>query len=299
MIPSDRYPLVAIQNFIQATRDSGYKSTSAALAELVDNALEAKASCVEIRVESPDDDHLRSISVSDNGTGMTPATLQVALQFGGSTRFNSRDGLGRYGMGLPNSSLSQARRVDVYSWQKPNSIWSSYLDVDEIASGKVLSVPRPVRIRTNSPSEYPNSPTGTVVHLSRCDRLDFKTLRPLTRKLHSDLGRIFRTQLHQGKALTINDVPVQPFDPLYICSGANLSGAVGFGPPLSYRIASPNGCQASEVLVRFSILPIEEWHSLSNAEKNRAGIAKGAGVSVVRARDSVYIDMWDDYLEPA
>lgn len=35
--------------------------------------------------------------------------------------------------------------------------------------------------------------------------------------------------------------------------------------------------------VRFTELPISEWHSLSNEEKNAQGIAKNAGVSVVRA----------------
>ena len=44
--------------------------------------------------------------VQDNGTGMDPFTLRTALRFGGTTRFNDRTGLGRYGMGLPNSSLS-------------------------------------------------------------------------------------------------------------------------------------------------------------------------------------------------
>ena len=110
------FPLVAIRSFIQATRDSGYKSTSAALAELVDNAFEAEASSVEIElVESPVTGEKRVI-VTDNGGGMSPSTMQLALQFGGSTRFNSRRGAGRYGMGLPNSSLSQTRRVDVYRY---------------------------------------------------------------------------------------------------------------------------------------------------------------------------------------
>ena len=56
-----------------------------------------------------------SLEVVDNGRGMNSRTLRQALQFGGSSRFNNRSGLGRYGMGLPNSSLSQARCVDVYS----------------------------------------------------------------------------------------------------------------------------------------------------------------------------------------
>jgi hypothetical protein len=102
------YPLVAIRAFIEATRDSGYKSTSSALAELIDNALEAGASCVDIAVGDVVGDQLKSVSVTDNGAGMTRPTMQLALQFGGSTRFNSRRSLGRYGMGLPNGSLKRA-----------------------------------------------------------------------------------------------------------------------------------------------------------------------------------------------
>jgi hypothetical protein len=41
------------------------------------------------------------------------------------------------------------------------------------------------------------------------------------------------------------------------------------------------------VHVRFSELPVYEWHKLSNDEKRRIGISKGAGVSVVRARREV------------
>jgi hypothetical protein len=37
------------------------------------------------------------------------------------------------------------------------------------------------------------------------------------------------------------------------------------------------------VRVRFSELPVHEWHKLSNDEKRRIGVSKGAGVSVVRA----------------
>ncbi len=43
--------LVNFQNFIVATRDSGYKSTASALAELVDNAIEAAATKVEIQID--------------------------------------------------------------------------------------------------------------------------------------------------------------------------------------------------------------------------------------------------------
>jgi hypothetical protein len=274
------YPLIAIRSFIQATRDSGYKSTSSAIAELVDNSFEAQASIVEISLGG--DDNGRRIVVTDNGTGMPPQTMQLALQFGGSTRFNSRRGAGRYGMGLPNGSLSQARRVDVYSWTNPNKIWSSYLDVDEIASGALDSVPPPVKFKPQDSNEYPSSPSGTIVSLTKCDRLDYKTVRAQLKRLQLDLGRIFRQQIYEGKILQINGALVKAIDPLFFREGNHLIGAEPYGPPLNYDISPLDGGH-SKVSVRFSVLPLEKWHSFSNEEKNLHGISKGAGVSVIRA----------------
>ena len=84
------YPLVAIQNFIQATRDSGYKSTSSALAELVDNSLQAGAKLVSIGIAVQDETAANPLRVSvlDDGCGMDKKTLRQALRFGGSSRFN-------------------------------------------------------------------------------------------------------------------------------------------------------------------------------------------------------------------
>jgi hypothetical protein len=277
------FPLVAIKSFIEATRDSGYKSTSSALAELVDNAFEAQASTVEI-VLSEDEDGSKRILVGDDGTGMPANVLQLALQFGGSTRFNSRRGTGRYGMGLPNGSLSQARRVDVFSWAEPKKIWSSYLDVDEIASGKLDCVPPPVRFHPPA-SHRPESNSGTNVVLTRCDRLTYRTIRAQVKRLHADLGRMFRQQLYSKKVIRINDELVMPDDPLFLREGSNRVGAEEYGPPLTYKIVPPGSSSKAKsvVTVRFALLPVEEWHGLSNEEKNKSGITKSAGVSVIRA----------------
>lgn len=271
------YPLVAIQTFIEATRDSGYKSTAAALSELVDNSFEAEANTVLVSLSEDADG--KCITVADDGTGMSPQTMQLALQFGGSTRFNSRLGTGRYGMGLPNGSLSQARRVDVYSWTNSEKIWASYLDVDEIASGDISSVPAPRQFKPDA--DAPSSPTGTVVVLSKCDRLDFRTQKTQAKYLHLDFGRIFRHQLYSGKKLLINGERVKPIDPLFLRNGNNLTGAEPYGPTLCYDVASPGG-KASQISVRFVVLPIEQWCSFSNEEKNAHRISKGAGVSIVR-----------------
>ncbi|TAN24251.1 MAG: ATP-binding protein [Acidobacteria bacterium] len=277
------YPLVAIRSFIESARDSGYKGTSAAIAELVDNSFEADAKTVDISVSRGDGGAMR-LSVADDGAGMPAGTMQLALQFGGSTRFGSRLGAGRYGMGLPNSCLSQARRVDVESWTSPHNVWATYLDVDAIASGSLRGVPVPVRILPDHAGDLPACPSGTRVTLTRCDRLDFQTVRPQARRLRADLGRIFRQRLYDGGMIRVNGDLVDPFDPLFLREGSNLTGAEAYGPPLAYEVSASGGESArSLVTVRFSVLPIERWCGLPNSEKNRLGIAKAAGVSVLRA----------------
>ena len=145
--------IIALDKFILATRDSGYKGTESAVAELVDNAVQAGARKIMIDIVADPDDHEHPLRVSvlDDGCGMDRRTLRQALRFGGSSRFDDRTGRGRYGMGLPNSSLSQARRVDVYSWRRPGSVLRTYLDVDEIANGDLKEVPDPLAGRLPSP----------------------------------------------------------------------------------------------------------------------------------------------------
>ena len=292
MKPAPSYPIVALNRFIEATRDSGYKNTSAAVAELIDNSFEAEASVVQVVINEQNVGARRELEVivSDNGDGMTPSTLRLALQFGGTTRFNSRLGVGRYGMGLPNSSLSQGRRVDVYSWKRAGLIWWSYLDVDEIAAGVIQNVPKPMRKCLTTVDCINESQHGTIVIWSKCDRLNHKKVKTLTAKLHAELGKIFRRQIYNGKTIKINGKIVQPVDPLFLHKGANPLGATQYGPTLKYEVQVPNTCskaRTATVSVTFSELPIEKWHNLSNDEKRIYGISKGAGVSVLRGNREI------------
>src|SRR5438094_3927549 len=135
--------LVSEEHFVLATRDTGYRTVAAAVAELIDNSLQAGATEIKILVTDADGSG-PSVAVLDNGCGMDAAVLGTALCFGGTTRFDDRSGPGRYGMGLPNSSVSRARRVDVYSWRDSGKVIHTHLDVDDVAGGRArgVSVPR-------------------------------------------------------------------------------------------------------------------------------------------------------------
>ena len=283
---SNEHEVIKLEQFIEATRDSGYKSTASSIAELVDNSFEAGATGIEIDfTESPT--RQIQVSVQDNGCGMTPSVLRLALKFGGSTRFNSRKGTGRYGMGLPNSSLSRARRVDVYTWRKPRVVWWSYLDIDEVASGKITSVPKPKRHKFTSSNKPKRSRSGTVVVWSKCDRLEYKVLKRLISKLSTFLGQTFRREIWERRRIRINGEYVRSVDPMFLREGDNLLGAVPYGAPMSYEIRIPqmvgDRSSLSTVRVTFSELPIETWHHFSNEDKRVFGITKGAGASILRS----------------
>src|SRR5882672_7511310 len=177
--------IIAVDRFIQSTRDSGYKSTSSAIAELVDNALQAGATTIAVRIVAVDESQACpiAISVSDNGCGMSPETLRQALRFGGSSRFNDRKGLGRYGMGLPNASLSQAKKVALYSWQSSGRAYSTYLDVEEIASSQMTQVPAPAVAKIPQWVKPQRTASGTVVVWESCDRLDHRRIVTVARKI--------------------------------------------------------------------------------------------------------------------
>ncbi|MHC4395730.1 MAG: ATP-binding protein [Planctomycetota bacterium] len=285
--------IIALDKFIQATRDSGYKGTYSAVSELVDNSLQAGAKHVRIKIffVVQDSQCPFQIAVLDDGCGMDKNTLRQALRFGGSSRFNERNGIGRYGMGLPNSSLSQAQRVEVYTWINPKKTLYSYLDVTEIASGELTEVPEPKT--KNLPKIFNKGirKSGTLVLWTNCDRLSNRRISTITNKLSQALGRIFRHYIWDGVEIYINGKLVKPIDPTFQTGQNGDEGATVFGQTICYEIAAPSGngspSKVGEVTVTFTELPVYSWHSLTNEEKRRRGISNNAGVSIVRANREV------------
>jgi hypothetical protein len=304
------YSIVRQDQFIKATRDSGYKGTDSALSELIDNSIQARANSVSIDFITVEEEwdgpgrpkmpRVMQVLVADNGRGMDPETLRRSLRFGDSSRFGDRTGLGRFGMGLPNASVSQARRVEVYSWLRGCKPLHTYIDVDLVASGEMSEVPEP-REKT-IPAPYAHlctSASGTLVVWQNCDRLDHDgKADTLERDLRSTLGRMFRYYLIQDFELTINRKRVGPVDPLYLMPQARLQGdplATKHGDTLQFNVPVPGSPgQTSPVEVTISLLP-EEWQvhfGPGKTKEQKEGlkarqIESTAGYSMVRANREI------------
>ena len=140
-------PLFLGQTVINSLRDMGYNSTTSALCELIDNSIQWKAQNIRIYIQQDGvpGNYRTNLAVLDDGCGMAPNVLKVALSFGGSLNYDNRAGIGRYGMGMKTAALSMCPVLDVYSWQEAGAFYNMTLDVAEIGknSSNMITLPEP------------------------------------------------------------------------------------------------------------------------------------------------------------
>jgi len=228
-------------NGVLSLRENGYRDTAMALAELIDNSIQANATIIDIVIiERFSSQWLaEDIFVIDNGEGMDRETLKMALRFGGGTRHGAKKGLGKFGMGLPNSSASQTPRFEVYSWRRKNRIYYNYFDFNEIKEKQSEYLPEVkeldgLEIPANIFKQYD---TGTLVKWKSCDRLILRRTNKLVTHIVEPLGRIFRYFINNDLDINIKVYQhngedyserkelrekVKPLDPLFLMTDTQL-----------------------------------------------------------------------------
>lgn len=308
---SENNQIIPAKTAIETFRDAGYKNTASALAELIDNSIEAEGDDIQVltfenqvAVKQRLSSQIQELAVYDNGCGMSPEVLSICLQFGNGTRLASRKGMGRFGIGLPNASISQARRIDVYSWIE-RVCHHTYMDIDEIQKldqQHVNSVER-----NDLPKKYSDKieggikDSGTLVVWSKCDRLDMARSRTLYKILNQDLCRIYRHFLDDdntyGKQVSIrlittgNDREIFSLyanDPLYLMTPNNLPGYencitnIPHGDVITFPVEYDHEGSKAEVQIRFSIA-LPETQALGGNSAVGKHYRKSTGISFVRA----------------
>ena len=245
---------------INVLRSQGYKSTATAVAELIDNSIEANAKDIDIlaisekiMVGRTSSQRVTKIGVLDNGDGMPIEILENSLGFGKGTRLGDKAiSLGKYGWGLKGSSISQGRRVEVYSWQNIN--WEGKdvqkeevnmlsLDVDKVDEDdtneldKVVKTTLPKDVVSNFGYKIKKHPSGTLVFWLSLDQLKFKRVISLVNSLNTELCRLYRFFINgidygDKRNISIQDInpngvietKLHANDPMYLMKPNNLPG---------------------------------------------------------------------------
>ena len=302
---------------LTALRQAGYRSTATAVAELVDNSIEAEANNIdiiaiskEVLINTRTSNQVQKIAVLDDGDGMTTDILENCLSLGWGTRLNTREGLGRFGFGLKGASISQARRVEIYSWIKKGEVYKAYLDLDEINSNKQQAL-NPIE-KTDLPKEIIKhfskaiGESGTLVVWDDLDQMDLKRAETLLSRINKELCRIYRhfldncdaygkkrhislhmLQLDTGKC---NTKKLKANDPLYLLTPNNLpdyeneSTNETYDKTFTIDIPYMDGFheKKSKVEFRFTIAK-PEIQNLGGSSKVGKHYGNNTGISIVRA----------------
>ena len=239
-------------------------------------------------------------------------------------------------MGLPQSSISQCKRVDIWTWQNgADNAYHCYLDRDEIKNSGLQVVPKPSA--TAVPDEWRqvvaniSEPTGTLVVWSQLYRVQWSGGAKTLERTAELCGRIYRKYLtDKKKPILINlmlasnetghlhrkseqDCP--PNDPLYLMSRSSTPKPFNDRPMFKMfnerKWAVPVGDIQGEIHVRCTMALADAINEAKSsiawpkpyANPGSAPWGKHAdrnkGVSIVRAQRELELSLaWVNNYEP-
>lgn len=179
-----------------------------ALADIIDNSLDALADRITIRFVT-EDERVVALRIRDNGIGMTPEVLQTAMTLGRRRTYDG-EALGHFGIGLKAASLSQAPALTVYTRNhfreacamriRRGSFTGEVLDDDAAADGYEIDASGPAS-------------TGTVVEWNAPETISHSSIVAERRAwleqtitlLAGELGLVFHRLIERrGVRITID-----------------------------------------------------------------------------------------------
>lgn len=302
---------------LQSSRNNDF-SPEAAIAEVIDNSLEANAKNIHIKFifkTPPGKKKERPylIAFGDDGKGMNEEVLQLCLQLGYSDRYNSREGIGRFGVGMTNGAIRVCEFVEVYSRQKGGNWNYTFLDIENRPDNQDPGI-EPVQAKS-IPKEFQDlvGDHGTLVIWKNIDRIDADFN---IEEIKHWLGRVYRKFI--GKKIIKNGKPIDnpnvrkisiddgkkveqlvAFDPLYVIPNeqrpqdetAKLQAEKTFSFEVD-EVDAPDGNEKTgNVTIRTSLTP-ESWRTHQGAggskENNERYLYENEGFSFLRAGREVY-----------
>ena len=232
-----KFGLMVPEAFVRGIRDLGYRGNGDAIAEFIDNSIQAFADRVDVIFGYDGTASSRKptqLAIIDNGHGMEPDMVRMAMMWGGTHRENDRLGLGRYGYGLPCASVSLGRRFTVFSHTATSDLHSVMLDLDDLTAGAYTDTKGDIIVPPPIPAALPDFiqqhleathhdrwEHGTVVIVEKLDRLEWSTSQGLSENLRRQFGVTYH-KLRGQTAIYIDNVFVDPIDPLFLTLGFDL-----------------------------------------------------------------------------
>ncbi len=295
---------------LESLRNSNFDTLSA-MGEVLDNSIQANADNIHIKIKTKElrknKVDLTEVAFADDGKGMDKKILAKCLQLGFSERYNDRDGIGRFGVGMTLGAVTQCTRIEVYSKPKGGGWNFMYIDLDEMKDKEdaIMSSPRPAEI----PREYAElmDDYGTLVIWKNWDREDAKI-----EDMEIWIGRTYRKFIgkqiinkdnnvvknpHQ-RHIFLNGKKISSLDPLYVTNTDYNKEVTELESPIileqhPHEFDKPpkKSAETSKIVIRMSLLP-EQWRPKRRAgnyaENKKRLVHKNEGISILRNDREVF-----------
>lgn len=329
--------LIEVDKTLESLRDSGFDLATAS-GEVVDNSYEANATVVRIRTieknipiqgkrnsKAKHSKTIKSIAFADNGNGISYEILPSTLKLGFSTRYNQRNGLGRFGVGMKLAAISQARRIDIYTKPLGGEVYyHAYLDLDEVSLGKQTLIQ--IEVVEGYPPEYSDLmqypqaskhpkegepfESGTLVVWSKVDRLSDggkygSAIQERMQELTKFLARAYRHFINRGFYIELNGKHINLHDPLFLLNNPRV--IENFGKNLQSKVVDEDDfiIDGEKVHIKVTLYPEEfrqikgqggkDIHPVTKEEDPRLRglyIPDNKGcISIVRNEREIYYDI--------
>jgi hypothetical protein len=288
---------------IEGLRDTGYEFNTA-LADIIDNSVDAKATKVHVRIRMDIDGDV-TISVADNGTGMDRDALFNAMTYGAKSE-KDKSCLGKFGLGLKTASTAFCRKLSVITRpSKKAEAMKATWDLDHVESRRAweILIDTPTTEEIDLLDEAAAGGAGTLVVWEKVDRLlkDYENpggaparnaLRKIVDGFSAHAAMVYQRFLdpEDKRARTmemfVNDEPIQPFDPFCLkIKGAEMVAEKKVEAEL------PDGNKA-EFVIRAHVLPRrEEFPTPADAKAARLE-NQTQGIYVYRENRLIHAHDW-------
>ncbi|HDR4604108.1 ATP-binding protein [Bacillus sp. MHSD_36] len=216
---------------MQALRSIGYNSKTA-IADLIDNSIDAKATFIDMSFQFKESDGM--IVIKDNGEGMSEDELQIAMTLGSKDPREKRKvkELGRFGMGLKTAAFSLGKRLSVLTKQN-NQYVERCWDLDYVSRCNEWRLFKEIPAKVKEALDNIEGESGTIVCIDKLDRFmgygskkvikDSSFFRKV-RNIKEHLELTFHLLLNEGLKIRMNGYEIEPWDPFLLDNPKTLEG---------------------------------------------------------------------------
>lgn len=204
-------------------RDLGYTNVQA-MCDILDNSIDAIAKDGKgiIRIKTDfDSKEKNSIIIIDNGCGMNLETLSKALILGKEEERNY-DELGKFGLGGKASALSMGKSLKIITKSQDDNYYTGVYDFDKAFKLNAWNFPEIIESPDEDVTYFKENlqeSTGTIVLISKLDKLENDNSTQLNNRFKKHIAEIFRNFISTSKDddkinFLFNDKKLTPIDPM-------------------------------------------------------------------------------------